>query len=147
MAANSEAPPSPTTPASDVQPDDGLSSFARACPAPPVDGGRTVAEVAAGKHGKNAKEKKAEKAKAKTESLAAMAPLATTTSKNKKEMEALQKARDEIKKKERAAAKKIKDAKDKQRRLMLKCSNLSNEDLLEIVRQRTENAAKHQRTN
>ena len=99
MAANSEAPPSPTTPASDVQPDDGLSSFARACPAPPVDGGRAVAEVAAGKHGKTAKEKKAEKAKAKTESLAAMAPLATTISKNKKEIEALQKARDEIKKK------------------------------------------------
>ena len=100
MAANSEAPPSPTTPASDVQPDDGLSSFARACPAPPADGGRTTADVAAGKHGKkNAKEKKAEKAKAKSESLAAMAPLATTTSKNKKEIEALQKAREEIKKK------------------------------------------------
>ena len=99
MAANSEAPPSPTTPASDVQPDDGLSSFARACPAPPVDGGRTVAEVAAGKHGKNAKEKKAEKAKAKTESLAAMAPLAGTTPKNNKDISALQKARDEIKKK------------------------------------------------
>ena len=75
-----------------------------------------------------------------------MAPLATTTSKNKKEISALQKAREEIKKKERAAAKKVKDAKEKQRRLMLKCSNLSNEDLLEIIRQRTENAAKHQRT-
>ena len=112
----------------------------------PWMGGRTVAEVAVGKHGKNAKEKKAEKAKAKSESLAAMAPLATTTSKNKKEISALQKAREEIKKKERAAAKKVKDAKEKQRRLMLKCSNLSNEDLLEIVRQRTENAAKHQRT-
>ena len=96
MAANSEAPPSPTTPASDVQPDDGLSSFARACPAPPVDGGRTTADVAAGKHGKNAKEKNAEKKKAKTESLAAMAPLATTTSNNKKEISALQTSRDEI---------------------------------------------------
>ena len=99
MASGTEAPSSPTTPASDVQPDDGVSSFNRACPAPPADGGRTTADVAAGKHGKNAKEKKAEKAKAKTESLAAMAPLATTTSKNKKEIEALQKAREEIKKK------------------------------------------------
>ena len=105
MASGTEGPRSPTTPASDIQPDDGVSSFNRACPAPPVDGGRTIAEVAAGKHGKNTKETKAENAKAKTESLAAMAPLATTTSKNKKEMEALQKARDEIKKKERAAAK------------------------------------------
>ena len=101
MAANSEAPPSPTTAASDVQPDDGVSSFNRACPAPPADEGRTIADVAAGKRGKNAKEKKAEKKKAKTESLAAMAPLATTTSKNKKEIEALQKAREEIKKKKR----------------------------------------------
>ena len=146
MASGTEGPRSPTTPASDIQPDDGVSSFNRACPAPPADGGRTTADVAAGKHGKNMKEKKAEKAKAKTESLAAMAPLATTTSKNKKEISTLQTARDEIKKKERAAAKKIKDAKDKQRRLMLKCSNLSNDDLLEIIRQRTENAAKHQRT-
>ena len=91
-----------------------------------------------GKELQKRREQKAASAAA-GEELAVLYEKTRGKSKNKEGMKELLEARKKIEKEHKAASKKIKAEAQRQKRLLQKANNLSNEDLLEIFRQRNEN--------